>query len=96
MLYIKHDLLLKKSAVDLIVLNEDILPNRLDGIQLLVVLLFHKKDLTESATAKDHLELEVIERDLFLLGDCCPLFQELGGHQLVCLLRRQPSLLLFV
>lgn len=59
MLALEHDVLLEFGVLDLVVFDQDILPDDFDGVQLFVPLELGQEDLAESALAQhdDHLEV---------------------------------------
>lgn len=61
MLTLKHDILLELSVVDLLVLNELILPYYLNSIQLFVLLKLREVDLTEGSFSDLTFDLEVFK-----------------------------------
>ena len=89
MVALEHDVFLQNRVVDLLVLNQNVFPNRFDGIKLLVFLQLCKEDFTECAPANYHQKVEIIESDILLLSHRLAAFHELGRAQLVNVLVRQ-------
>ena len=59
MLALEHDILFKLRVLDLIVLNQHIFPNDLNGVQLLVFCVLRQKNLAEGAFAQHHYDFEI-------------------------------------
>jgi hypothetical protein len=66
----KQDILLEFSVIHLIILEEHIFSDRLDSVQLLILLQLSEVDFTESTSTKDNNELEVLKLDILLLPGC--------------------------
>ena len=91
MVTLKHDVLFQNRVVNLLILNQDILPNRLKSIQLLIILQLSQEHLAKSAPTNDHEEGEVFECSLFLRFFT---FYEFGGPEVIFILLRQLPILL--
>lgn len=66
MVALEHDVLFEDCAVNLILLNQNVLSDTLYSIQSLIALHLSKEHLTKGSSANDHEELEVLECNLLL------------------------------
>lgn len=64
MLTAKENVLLQLRVLDLVVLNQDVFPDRLDRILILVKLALCQENFSERASAKKRNQLEVLVLDL--------------------------------
>jgi len=77
---LKHDIFLQQSVVNLVILNEDIFPDRLNGVEFLVLFELSQENFSEGTSTDDHQDLEVFEDNLlfFVL-----LLDQLGTSELI-------------
>ena len=59
MLALEHDVLFELRVLDLIVLNQHIFPNDLNGVQFLVFCVLRQKNLAEGSFAQHHHDFEI-------------------------------------
>jgi len=63
---LEHDVLFEDGAINLILLDQNVLSNALYSVQSLVTFHLSKEHLTKSSSTNDHEELEVLECNLLL------------------------------
>ena len=61
MLALEHDILLELGVLYLVVLNQYIFPNHLDGVQLLVFGVLSQKNFSKSAFTQHDNDFEISE-----------------------------------
>jgi hypothetical protein len=70
MISLHQYLFLQFGALNLIVINNDIFPQRLHGVNFLRSLLFDKEYLTKASSPNDFPDKEILETDLFVTSPC--------------------------
>lgn len=80
MVSLLQDIFLKHSRFNLIVIQNDILPERFHGVHCLRILLLHQKDFSETTFADDFYDLEGVKTRWSLILFEASLENSVGTH----------------
>ena len=92
MVAFKHDILLENSVLYLVLLYQDVFPNRLNSVELLGGFQLRQEDFPERASSNHHQEVEIFKRNRWLV---VLVSHELCRSQLLNLFHSWPSFVLF-
>ena len=65
MIALKHDIFFQKSVLNLVMLDQDIFSNTLDGIDFSVDPVFCEENFTKGSSADNHHEIKIFEADIY-------------------------------